>query len=221
MAMPAVEHVEDHFLDPDELKVPESPAHRQAVDLIALLAKDLLGPAWAVYRDMNWYPPDGGNAVAPDIMLAEGARPPRAKSYRQRDAELPWPSVVVEVPSRTDGYSSFRAKLERYRRLGVVAYVVDVEDGARSIERVDPDGDAPIPWDGRPMPQLGGLILTFDDEGALVARLSEGVFVRADEHALAHLRRQAEAARGEAEAARARVAELEARLRALGADPGG
>lgn len=232
--MPAVEHVEDRPIDPDELKMPESPAHRQAVDLIALLARDRLGPAWAVYCDMNWYPPDGGNAVAPDLMvLAQGARPPKAKSYRQPDADLPWPTVVVEVPSTSDGYSSFRAKLERYRRLGIVAYVVDVEDGAHSIERIDPDGDAPVPWVGQPMPELGGLVLTFDDDGALAARLGDGVYVRADEDALAHLRRQvdaaqreaeaarrqADAARSEAEAARARAARLEARLWELGIDP--
>lgn len=81
MSMPAVEFDDEPFVDPDELKMPESPQHRGATDLVALLAADLLGEGHAVYREMNWYPDDGGSAVAPDIMvLPAGTLPAGAKS---------------------------------------------------------------------------------------------------------------------------------------------
>lgn len=207
MSMPAVDFDDEFLVDPDVMKEAESPAHRAAIDLIALAAQHRLGDAQRVYRDMNWYPTDGGNAVAPDaLVLPAGTLDDEACSHKQASLGGPGPSVVLEVPSQTDGYAEFREKLRRYRRLGVVCYVVELGRDGCTVERWRPDAVVAEDWLDRPIPELAGLVLTVDD-GALAVRLDDGGVARSD---LELLRR-----------AEDRVAELEARLRALGVDPGG
>ncbi|MEZ5261672.1 MAG: hypothetical protein R2755_07825 [Acidimicrobiales bacterium] len=56
-----------------------------------------------IYRDMNWYPTDGGNAVAPDaLVLAPGALGSDDRSYKQATAGGPDPIAAIEgaVPHR-------------------------------------------------------------------------------------------------------------------------
>lgn len=206
MAM-AVDIVDDDFfIDPDTVKVAEGPAHRRATDLVATLAQHLLGSGSVVYRDMNWYPTDGGNAVAPDAMvLPAGTLPDGAKSHKQASRGGPAPSVVVEVPSDTDSYASFRAKLRRYQRLGVPCYVVDIEGPECSISRLGPNDREPQPWDGEPMAELGGLVLV-STGASVLARLDDGTLIASHEELLGQLT--------------ARIAELEAQLRG-GATPAG
>ncbi|MFN0025792.1 MAG: Uma2 family endonuclease [Acidimicrobiales bacterium] len=223
--MPATEFSERDLVDPDQLTVPESPAHRQATELIAVLAQHLLGPDQTVYRNMNWYPLDEGSAMAPDVMvLPAGTLPPRAKSHRQASVGGPNPSVVVEVLAENDPYQGFRRKLQRFRQAGVVVYLVEVDEAQPRVARQAPDNIEAIDWMGRPLPELGGLML-LEDEGRLCARLPDGTTFRSNEDVLALLKQRAAnaeavAARAEAVAtdAQARVAELEARLRALGLD---
>lgn len=206
MSMPAVEHHDEFVVDPDEVKVPESPQHRAAVDLIALAAQRRLGGTARIYRDMNWYPTDGGNAVAPDaLVLPPGALEPDDRSYKQATAGGPDPIAAIEVPSHTDGYAAFREKLRRYRRLGVVSYVVELGRDVCTVERWRPDAVAPEDWLGRPIPELGGVVLVAAGTGELAVRLDDGTLARSDVELLHH--------------AEARIAELEARLRAVGADP--
>ena len=54
--------------DPYTLKVPENPDHRRIVDAIGIVGARQLRPNTVVYRDMNWYPSEGGHAMAPDLM---------------------------------------------------------------------------------------------------------------------------------------------------------
>ena len=51
--------------------MPESPHHRRVVDAIGLAATSLLGADFDVFRDMNWYPPDGA-VPGPDVMVLPG-----------------------------------------------------------------------------------------------------------------------------------------------------
>lgn len=88
-----------------------------------------------------------------------------AKSYRQPDMALPSPTVVVEVPSDTRGWSRFWAKAHRYRRLGVVLYVINLDHPAEdSVMRFGPDDDGVVHWTGRPIPELGDLIVDLVDK---------------------------------------------------------
>jgi len=239
--MPAVDEYsdDDPLFDPDELQVPESPEHRGATDLVAVMAAELLGPSSRVYRDMNWYPLDGGNAVAPDVMILPAEVLPKgAKSYKQESAAGPDPSVVVEIPSDTDTFSSLLGKLERYARLGVVAYVVRSEGGSISVMKYSPDGQLVL-WGNEPIPELGELAL--DTSGPqLVAIRPDGQTFRSDHEWFHQLQQQAEAEalraeieakRAEAEAQRAdtqtaradtgerRAAALAEQLRAMGVEP--
>ena len=59
----------DELFDPDLVKMPENPRHRRIIELLAVAADRALRPEQVVYRDMNWYPLDGGTALAPDIMV--------------------------------------------------------------------------------------------------------------------------------------------------------
>ena len=158
-------------------------------------------PGIVVYRDMNWYPTDGGTAIAPDVMtLPRGLVTADAKSYRQAVGGL-LPGVAVEVASASDSFPAFHAKTNRYRALGVPVYIVIVDPGAVDVLRA---GEAHERWVGRVIPELGNLSLDID-EGRIVARFPQGEVVWS---AGTLLTKTIE-----------RVAALERQLRALGIDP--
>ncbi len=188
---------------------------------------------------MNWYPSDGGNAVAPDIMvLPVGAfiAPPDAKpgdslnSYRQDKTGGPPAVVVVELPSESDGYNSLRTKLARYAELGTTAYVVGVDE-SQTIERFAPspkEAEAWITaegWNDRPIPELGGLRLRFDD-GQLTVIMPDGTTARSDHQLVDRARQQADELEQrlfrleqQVAAYEQRAAGLEQQLREAGIEP--
>jgi Putative restriction endonuclease len=215
--MPAVDLDDQPFIDPDELKVPESPEHHRVSVLIATVAEILL-PDSAVYVDMNWYPRDGGNAVAPDVMvLPVGCLPHRAKSYKQ-PAGGPVPSVVVEVASDTDSYSSFISKTARYRRLGVPTYSVTIEDDDPGVIRCSDSSSDLQAWTGRPIPELGGISIDVVD-GEVAVRMPDGqLLYRAADIRSNALARAADAD-DRADSAERRAAAMAEKLGALGIDP--
>lgn len=209
--------VEDPLFDPDLVKMPESPDHRRAVDLIGLATTQLLDPSQhEVFRDLNWYPPDGGTHIAPDVMVVPAGvvvEPPgsgrdRPKSYRQDLLDGPPASVVVEIPSATDGFMSLRAKAKRYQALGAVVYVVGVDSPNPVILRLGPDDEEFVVWIDRPIDELGGFSLHFDG-GELVLTSPDGLQATSD-HGLT----EAQVARAEQ-----RADALARRLRDLGVDP--
>ena len=216
---------DDEFVpDPDELKMPESPEHRRVIDAIGIVATLLLQPTVRVYRDMNWYPSDGGNAVAPDLMVI----PTDAavdRSFRAVPGG-PSPIVVVEVPSHSDVVSDFFKKTARYRRLGVTCYTVHTDPGACAVLRTAPGASADVEeWTGRPIEELGGLTIdVVDNRIVIVTPTGETIEHDADIARSAEARTaEAEARTAEAEARTAealrRAAELEAKLRAAGIAP--
>jgi len=212
VSMPAVDVYGEFVVDPDELKVPESPQHRQISELIAIFGGRLLGPDHRVYRDMNWYPLDEGTAIAPDVMvLPAGVLPVGAKSYQQAKVGGPAPTVVFEVPSATDGYGTLHLKLARYRSLNTVAYVVAADYGPPYVSRRDPDGTALDDWDGRPIPELADLVLSQRDN-EIRAETPDGLSATNVEDLLADLE-----ANTAASAQRAEM--LAEKLRALGVEP--
>ncbi|MEZ5260810.1 MAG: hypothetical protein R2755_03330 [Acidimicrobiales bacterium] len=100
---------------------------------------------------MNWYPTDGGNPVAPDILvLPADVLPSGAKSYRQRDVAGPLPRSCSRCPP-SETATARSAKLRRFQRLGVPAYIVEVE-GELAVRRLDPHDREPVPWEGGPCP---------------------------------------------------------------------
>lgn len=209
----------DDDLDPDTMKVPENPEHRRIVDAIGIVASRALRPHTMVYRDMNWYPPDGGNAVAPDIMtLPSGVLPHEGKSYRQTDVDMPFPSAVVEVPSATDTFDGLRAKSARLNALGVDVYIISTDAIVGGAMRVAPGSTALVNWTGKPIAALGGLSIEMA-EGSVAVRTPEGLLISTDAELLDMLAAGREAAEAQAELERARATQLEARLRALGVEP--
>lgn len=213
--MRAVDHDDESFVDPDDIKMPESPEHRRVTDLIAAVAERLL-PHLAIYRDMNWYPRDGGNAVAPDVMtLPAGSLPTLAKSYQQ-SVDGPVPGVVVEVLSESDTFDNFHAKTSRYRRLGVVVYVVMVHPESVDVLRMqDTDYNR---WIDRPIPELGDLRLDIDD-GTIIVVTPDGTRLHRAGDLVTVTEQRADDAERRASDAERRAAVLEAQLRALGIDP--
>ncbi len=149
--------------DPDTVKMPESSAHRRVVDLIGLAAATLVGPDHRIFRDMNWYPADGGGPIAPDVMvLAAGAIEAEPKSYRQDRGDGPPPIAVVEVPSDSDSFASLLAKAQRYQSLDTVTYLVVIDTPTPTVLRLAPGDGEPRNWVDRPMPELGGVRLVVD-----------------------------------------------------------
>ena len=66
MSMPAVDLDGEFLLDPDTLKVPEHPHHRRLAEALGLTIDHEVKGRMVCYRDMNWYPLDGGGPIAPD-----------------------------------------------------------------------------------------------------------------------------------------------------------
>jgi hypothetical protein len=216
----------DDDLDPDTLKVPENPEHRRIVDAIGIVAARALRPHTSVYRDMNWYPPDNGTAVAPDIMtLPAGALPDVAKSYRQTSNELPVPTVMVEVASATDSFDGIRAKSVRCGALGVDVFIISTDPLVGGAMRLAPGSTEFVNWTGKRIDQLGGLSVEMT-EGHVAVRTPEGMLVSTDTELLnilaegqAAAEARAAVAQAEAAEARSRALELEGKLRALGIEP--
>ena len=218
--MPALVSDEpDPLFDPDELKMPESPAHRRTIDMIALAAARMLGPEHRVFRDMNWYPTDGGTAIAPDLFvlpadampLPAGAVADWPKSYRQDQSDGPAPSVVVEIPSDSDGFASLRSKAGRCRRLGATVYLVVITGSPPEVLRLAADDQADEVWTDRAIPELGGLRIGFE-EGMPVVTTPDGLRVTSDEDLTDQLANRATEAESRAE-------RLAQRLREAGIDP--
>ncbi len=213
MSMPAV--VFDHDAHPpglpDDLKMPERAVHRRAVDVIGLASTRLLGPSIRVFRDMNWYPADGGNATAPDIMfLPAEAVEASPRSYRQADG--PPPLVVVEIPSDDDGFAAFRAKAKRAQANGSVVYIAVVDGPDRVVLRLGLDDTEFVAWTGRPISELGGLRIDYDD-GELTVVLPDGLRARSDADLVS-------AAETKAAEMSAKADEMARLLREHGIDPG-
>lgn len=220
MSMPALQFDDEApYLDPDELKVPESAAHRQMVDVIGLAAATLVEPDHRVFRDMNWYPDDGGGPVAPDVMvLPSSATEARPRSYRQDRDGGPPARAVVEVPSVSDSFASFLGKAQRYQMLGTVTYLVVLDTPEPAVLRLAPGDRAPVDWVGRPIEEMGGIRLTVDGDVLEVITPSGGRATRDTEL----LDLAVQLARDEADqraAAERRIAELEQQLRDRGEEP--
>jgi hypothetical protein len=210
VSMPAAYLDEEPFVDPDTLKMPESPEHRRVAELIAAVAEHFVRTV-AVYRDMNWYPLDGGHAVAPDVMtLPNGALSDGAKSYRQSPGR-PDPGVVVEVASATDTYSGFLAKAQRYKRLGVTVYNVTIDADALGVTRFGGDTADYLDWTGRPIPEFGNLRIGVG-EGAIIVITPDNRELRRVDDLVTLLERRASHFEQ-------RAAAMEAQLRALGLEP--
>jgi Uma2 family endonuclease len=203
------------LVDPDDLKMPERAVHRQTADLLGLAATHLLGAEVRVFRDLNWYPSDGGTAVAPDVMiLPRTAVDPLPRSYRQDETGGPPPLAVIEIASDTDTFASLRAKARRYQRLGTTVYVVVVDDEP-CVLRLGPDDDEFVDWTGRPLPELGGPSMDVVDDGPRLT-MPDGVQAASDAELMAAVE---ERAAQRAEEAERRAEELAIRLRALGEEP--
>jgi len=220
-------------LDPDDLKMPENPRHRRAIELIAVAAETLLGAEHEVFRDMNWYPTDGRPAVAPDIMvLPADTLSAGAKSYRPASPDDPTPTLVVEVVSDTDTYSSLGAKVRRYRRLGAPCLVIDVAPDSFDIVLHRPGEIGSSSAVDTPIPELGNLVIGFEDtdlviETGLVAETGARTRVSSIQQLIALDNTRADEANARADEATARATEASARadalaaqLRSLGIEPG-
>jgi Uma2 family endonuclease len=220
VSMPALQFDDDApVFDPDCLKMPENAAHRRVVDVVALAATQLLGPAVRIFRDLNWYPTDGGNAVAPDIMvLAASAVEADPTSYRQDQSGGPPPLVVMEVPSPTDTFVQFRAKTFRYQELGTTVYLIVIGGSPEVVLRLGPEDSEPQAWTNRPVDELGGLRLGFDD-GELVVTTPDGLRATSDGALLAQSMERAATAEDRATAAEERAQALARQLEALGVEP--
>jgi Putative restriction endonuclease len=226
----------DDNADPDTLKMPENPRHQRIIKAIGMVADHYLGAGFVVYRDMNWYPPDGGTAIAPDLMtLVAGVVGPFESSYRQATHDLPSPGVAVEVPSPTDTFEGLRKKAARYSSLGVDLYVVSTDSSLTAVLRVVPGSTDFVSWTGQPIAPLGGLAIdvadgevvvltpdgrTFTGESDVLGMMIEAEQRTAQAQAQA-AQAQAQAAQAQAQAAQAqaRAAALEGKLRALGVEP--
>ncbi len=222
-SMPAVDLDDELPSYPDELKMPENPLHRRVAETVAHAVHHEAGGRLDCFRDMNWYPPDGGNAIAPDVMvLPPAVVVPPAKSYRQ-PPDGPTPAAVVEIPSETDSFASFRRKVQRLQALGPVVYIIVADPGTAAVLRLAPGEAEPSSWNGLPMPELGGITVTVDPGAAGVTfHTTDGLSFSSSEQ-LQDLFAAGAARAAELEARtaelEARTAELEEKLRAMGLDP--
>lgn len=218
-SMPAVDLDDELPSYPDELKMPENPLHRRVAETVAHAVHLAVGGRLDCFRDMNWYPRDGGNAIAPDVMvLPPGIVAPPAKSYRQ-PPDGPTPAAVVEIPSETDSFARFRRKVQRLQALGPVVYIVVADAGTAAVLRLGPGDAEPSSWNGLPMPELGDITVTVDPGAAGVTFHTAGLSFSSSEELQDILAARAADLATRAADLEARTADLEARLRGLGIDP--
>lgn len=195
---------QDPLFDPDEDLVPESRDHRRLCELVALATAHALAERADVVRNLNLYP-RGEHPLAPDVMvLPAGTLPRAAKSYHPAEVGGPLPVAVVEVPSDSDTFTSFRSKLHRYQRLGVPVYVLYAEPSEPGVERLLPEELHLQSWLDRPCPELGEIVFAVGD-GRVGLRLADGTVVHEPEQWLGVLADRAD--------------RLAACLRKLGVDP--
>jgi hypothetical protein len=193
---------------------------------------DALFPDAFVGGDLLWYPVEGDpkTRIGPDALVAFGRPKGYRGSYRTWEEGGVVPQVVFEIWSPKNGFNHRLGKLQFYERHGVeefYAYDPLTNDlsafvrGAKGLEPVNVEG-------GFTSPRLG---IRFElGETDLVVRGPDGQPFRSlgEERARAEeARARAEEARARAEEERARAEEarrradaLEAKLRALGIDPG-
>ena len=122
------------------------------------------------------------------------------------------------MPSATDTFDGLRAKSARLNALGVDVYIISTDAIVGGTMRVAPGSTALVNWTGKPIAALGGLSIEMA-EGRVAVRTPEGLLISTDAELLDMLAAGREAAEAQAEVERARAIQLEARLRALGAEP--
>ena len=211
MTSPAVSYDEAPYY-PDEVQVPEARAHRSMAVLLKAAIGRALGPSSYVDGNLNWYPSDGGEAVAPDAMvLPADLIPANATSYLQRATGGPTPVAVVEIPSKSDDFPTFLTKLHRLQRLGTVVYVVNVPSGEPEVFRLGLTDEAMRPWLGQSCIELGGIIFQVRDH-KIVIWMPDGIVAADIEELHGALAARAEEATQRAHRAEAELATLQQRL---------
>lgn len=117
--------------------------------------------------------------------------------------------VAVEIPSDTDSFMAVWAKAKRYQALGTVVYVVGLDQPDPVILRLGPGDREFTAWSGRPIEELGGFSLQFNDDSELVLTTLDGLDATSD-----HTLTQAQVAQVER-----RAEALARQLQDLGIDP--
>jgi Uma2 family endonuclease len=189
-------------------------------------------PTVFVAGDLLWYPVEGRPEVrmAPDVMVALGRPKGHRGSYQQwLEDDVP-PQVVFEVLSPGNRFAELLRKFQFYQRYGVEEYYVyDPDRGqlsgwqraGRSLEEISEMVGWVSPRLGIRFDMVNGELRLFDPAGVRfatyvgLARMRDAEHQRADQE---RLRADAEHLRADQE--RLRAERLEARLKALGEDPG-
>ncbi len=95
--------------------------------------------------------------------------------------------MSVEVPSEHDTFVGLMAKIRRCLRLGVVVYLVSIDD--ETVLHYRPDRESPESWARRPIDELGGLAIEFDS-GTLTVVMPDGTRGSRDHELLVGRERQ-------------------------------
>lgn len=186
---------------------------------MAMSAADLVG-SWPVDPDDVIVPESPDHRIMTELVAAVAGRQ-LAGHVCYRD--MNWYPLDGEGPMAPDvmvlAAGQLPARAKSYQRLGVVAYTVGITPPC-AVTRFAPGDVDPISWLGRPMVELGGLIIErADDDARLIVRSPDGLDVSSDTELWQLLDARAEEAAAQAEAAASRVAALEAQLRQLGVEP--
>jgi Uma2 family endonuclease len=234
-------------VDLDEHIYPDSDGERLSDNTLQFLWIMMLqGNLDALYRhdqnvfvagDLLWYPVRGRPKVraAPDALVVFGRPKGYRGSYKQWEEGGIAPQVVFEVASPGNRPEQMDQKFDFYERYGVEEYYLYNPDTVELLGWRRNGGLEPIdPIDGWVSPRLG---IRFDLSGEeLVIYRPDGQrflsFVELEEQReqAQHQAREAQRetreaqretreAQRETEAARQRIADLAAKLRALGVDP--